>query len=95
MKGTAFDTSFGFYLVDSRAHAALQHHLKHLGVCRVLVCGKGQLLGLLLHVLNGHLYGNKNDLGMETQQQEMTLLLKATHPPKEPRLLQNTPPPCG
>lgn len=83
------------HLVDSRAHTALQYHLQHLGVCRVLVCGKGQLLCLLLHVLNGHLYGNKNDLGKKTQQQEMTLLLKAIHPPIEPLLLQNRPPPCG
>lgn len=59
------------HLVDSGAHAALQHHLQHLGVCRVLVCGKGQLLRLLLHVLNGHLNGDKNDLEKKTQQQQL------------------------
>lgn len=55
------------HLVDSGAHTALQDHLQHLGVCRVLVCGKGQLLGLLLHVLDGHLHGDKNDLQNQRQ----------------------------
>lgn len=56
------------HLVDSGAHTALQHHLQHLGVCRVLVCGKGEFLSLLLHVLNGHFHGDKNDLEKRRQQ---------------------------
>lgn len=56
------------HLVDSGAHRALQNHLQHLGVCRVLVCSEGKLLSLLLHILNGHLHGDKNDLENQRQQ---------------------------
>lgn len=61
-----FCTYLNRHLVDSCPHAALQHHLQHLGVCRVLVSGKGELLSLLLHVLDGHLNGDKNDLEKQT-----------------------------
>lgn len=47
----------GQYLVHSGPHRALQHHLQHLGVGRVLLGGEGQLPCLLLHVLDGHLHG--------------------------------------
>lgn len=50
------------HLVDGGSHGALQHHLQHLGVGRVLVGGEGQLLGLLLHVLYGHLDGRGDNL---------------------------------
>lgn len=50
------------HLVDCSAHTALQHHLKHLRVCRILICGKSELLSLLLHVFNCHLHGDKNNL---------------------------------
>lgn len=77
------------HLVDSGAHAALQHHLQHLGVCWVLVCCEGQLLRLLLHVLNGHLNGDKNDLEKKTQQPQLTppAVRKAPHlkSPRSPR----------
>lgn len=55
----------GAYLVDGGAHAALQHHLQHLGVGRVLVRGEGELLRLLLHVLNCDLDGHQDDLGKQ------------------------------
>lgn len=50
------------HLVHCCAHRPLEDHLKHLGVCWVLVCGKGQLLGLLLHVFNSNLNGGQYDL---------------------------------
>ena len=49
-------------LVDSRADAALQHHLQHLGVGRLLLERDRQLLGLLLHVLDRHLDRRQHDL---------------------------------
>ncbi|KAG7265867.1 hypothetical protein CRUP_016130 [Coryphaenoides rupestris] len=50
------------YLVDRGPHRALQNHLQHLGVSWVLVRREGQLLGLLLHVLDGHLHWHQDDL---------------------------------
>lgn len=60
-------------LVDSGANTALQHHLQHLGVGRLLVCGQKQLLCFFLHVLNGHLHRDQNDL-MDKKNKGKTLV---------------------
>ena len=49
-------------LVHSGPHRALQHHLQHLGIRRVLLSGEGQLPSLLLHVLDGYLHRGQHCL---------------------------------
>ena len=49
-------------LVDRGAHAALQDHLKDLGIGRLLVCGVLELVDLLLEVFNCNFDWSQNEL---------------------------------
>lgn len=56
------------HLIHCGTYWSLQHHLQHLGVCRVLVGGKSQFLCFLLHVLDGNFDGGQNDLSKKPEE---------------------------
>lgn len=82
------------HLVDGGAHTALQHHLQHLGVRRVLVGGEGELLSLLLHVLDRHLHGDEDDLEKSREREKRHVSFFHVHTEQETGG-RHAPPLCG